>query len=226
MKQQMAIGRNELKLIAVFSMLCDHIGCLFFSEAENVFLYSLLRIIGRLSFVLFCFVLVQGFLSTKNPVKYSSRLLFFALLSEIPFDLAFSHQLFSVTQQNVLFTFWIALLVLMALQRWEGCYWKEILAIVAGCVITWGMHTDYSFLGVLLVTNFYLFRFQKKQQMELAVVLLAMFGNGIEIFAILALPLCYYYAEEKNEKPLPKYFFYLFYPVHLLVLLGIKMLLF
>ena len=77
------IGRNFLKTVAVFSMLCDHTA---FLLSEDLWLYDCMRAVGRLSFVLFSFVLAQGFLTTHNVKKYIARLFFFAILSEIPFD--------------------------------------------------------------------------------------------------------------------------------------------
>ena len=83
------ISGYHLKYIALFSMFLDHIGVIgkaFLSK--NV--YFLLRAVGRLSFPLFCFILAEGFFHTKNRKKYQQRLFIFALLSEIPYDLALS----------------------------------------------------------------------------------------------------------------------------------------
>ena len=84
------ISGYRLKYIALFSMFLDHIGAIgkaFLSK--NV--YFLLRAVGRLSFPLFCFILAEGFFHTKNRKKYQQRLFIFALLSEIPYDLAFHY---------------------------------------------------------------------------------------------------------------------------------------
>ena len=84
------ISGYHLKYIALFSMFLDHIGVIgkaFLSK--NV--YFLLRAVGRLSFPLFCFILAEGFFHTKNRKKYQQRLFIFALLSEIPYDLAFHY---------------------------------------------------------------------------------------------------------------------------------------
>ena len=209
------IGRNFLKTVAVFSMLCDHTA---FLLSEDLWLYDCMRAVGRLSFVLFSFVLAQGFLTTHNVKKYIARLFFFAILSEIPFDLAFYGKVIYLGQQNVLFTFLIALLVLAGLERYEENVLIKSIFPVAGCLLAWWLQTDYSYMGVLLVTAFYLFRLFPDIQTGVAGGLLLVSGSGLEIFGLFALPLCYCYSPEKQERPLPKYFFYLFYPGHLLVL--------
>ena len=111
----------HLKFIAVISMLIDHIAVIFqASLSESI--YFILRAAGRLSFPLFCFLLVEGFFHTRNKKRYQQRLFIFAVLSELPYDLAFRYlpvdrpdflvqlhhplSVFSAAfqQQNVLFT--------------------------------------------------------------------------------------------------------------------------
>lgn len=220
MEEKFGFGRNFIKIIAVLSMLCDHIACVFFDAPQYLVLYQIMRAVGRISFILFCFVLVQGFLSTRDLKKYILRLFIFALISEIPFDLAFYGTAFYIGQQNVLFTFLIGMFVLMGVKKYETSIWRECVFIILGCVAAWLLQSDYTYMGILIIVLFYLFRRDKKAQI-LGAVFLIILDGGMEMFALFALPFCYYYLPQKKEKSLPKYFFYIFYPAHLLVLWGL-----
>ena len=124
------ISGSTLKIIALVTMLTDHIGAaiiepVLIQKAERMHIqwgsysdlilidktlgtaYIAMRYIGRIAFPIFCFLLVEGFLHTRNVRRYAFRLFLFALISEIPFDLAFHHQLFCMDYQNVFFTLFI-----------------------------------------------------------------------------------------------------------------------
>lgn len=83
-----------LKVIAIVSMLIDHIGAVFLSDNKYPELYLAARLIGRLAFPIFVFLIVEGFYHTKDIMKYLKRLGIFAIISEIPFDLAFYNGFF------------------------------------------------------------------------------------------------------------------------------------
>ena len=92
------INTFTLKMIALIAMLCDHLGHTLFPQL------SILRIIGRISFPIFAYVLVEGFFYTRDVKKYLTRLGLMALLSEIPFDLMASQKVLEFGHQNVFFT--------------------------------------------------------------------------------------------------------------------------
>lgn len=124
------ISGSTLKLIAVVTMLTDHAGATVIraiwrhpavsSVPERYTLWSHIyaasRDIGRIAFPIFCFLLVEGFLHTRNVRKYAERLLLFALISELPFDLALKGNWYYPAKQNVYFTLLIGLLVLIGLR--------------------------------------------------------------------------------------------------------------
>lgn len=232
-KTSFVFGRTSLKLLAAAAMLSDHIACVFFEEgdmhrlgawsAQN-YLYLILRIAGRISFPIFCYVLAQGFLTTRNVKKYLLRLSVFALLSEIPFDLAFSGKVTDMRQQNVLFTMLIGLLVLCGMQHLKEAYMQQRVAVVLiGCAAAVLFRTDYSWFGVALPAVLYVFRTEARKGMCWAALLMCVEG-GMECFAVLALPFCFRYSPQKEEYRLPKYFFYIFYPLHLVLLWGASLL--
>ena len=113
---------SELKMIAIATMLIDHIAATviirvlkFGGYNDSLYqLYRVMRNIGRIAFPIFCFLLVEGFMHTRDREKYALRLGCFAAISEIPFDLAFNGKILEVGYQNVFFTLLLGLLTMMA----------------------------------------------------------------------------------------------------------------
>lgn len=231
-----------LKRIAVITMLVDHIGAAFFYiftsgyDGSAAFagadaMYQVLRIIGRTSFPIFCFLLVEGFLHTRSVVKYLCRLLVFAIVSEVPFDLAFFDKAWDTAMQNVYFTLFFGVLAMTVL-RWGGEAYAArkkhakwlVAAGVLGAAACLGaaylLRTDYAWKGVLLILVLYVLRRQRRLSCLAGYVTMciAMTDSwGFPAFFLID----GYNGEKGNGS---KYFFYVFYPVHLLVLAGIRFL--
>ena len=225
------ISGSTIKIIAIVSMLIDHIGAVVVYRYINYTyrqgniasdaiydLYNLLRSIGRWGFPIFCFLLVEGFLHTRSVAKYALRLGLFALISEIPFNLAFSGQIFYPGYQNVFFTLFIGLLVMICFRAVERTNLhtavKALLflaALIAGYFIAVFLCTDYNGIGVCCILIIYFFRNNKSLQL-LAGSLAFMW----EVPAPMAfIPIAFYNGKRGLKM---KYFFYAFYPVHLLLL--------
>lgn len=228
-----------LKWIAVITMLIDHIGAVVL-EKGAVYAYKhqlagaldydsihfvlqvdiWLRRVGRIAFPIFCFLLLEGFFHTSDRKKYAMRLLLFALISEIPFDLAFRYQILEFTYQNVLFTLLIGLLTIWTmdvLRRKHAAL--ALLPAGAGILAGYFMQTDYNWKGVLLILVLYLF-YQYPAE-KTAAGCLCLLWEPVACLAFLFLNL---YNGKKGRSI--KFFFYWFYPAHLLVLVTIRKILF
>ena len=223
---------EDLKLWAMWSMLIDHAGAVLI---ENTSLYQITgfrmlavacRLIGRISFPLICFLLIEGFCHTEDRRKYLMRMGCFTLISEIPFDLAFFDKL-DLQRQNVFFTLFTGILLLYALEKAETLEHSPLIrsfmmaaAILAGCAAATAGRFDYSYMGILLIAALYLFRKDRKKQCIAGAVL-----SLYELTAALAFILVGKYNGEKGDGRLPRNWFYIFYPLHLLVLSAIVFLL-
>ena len=203
------INGFTLKWIAMISMLIDHTGMVLFPQ------YRILRIIGRLAFPIYCFLLVEGAVHTSDMRKYLGRLFLFALISEIPYDLACSGQLWDFSSQNVFFTLFLGLSAIFVLQSQLNKAYGAVL-VVALILAAQYIHTDYGGFGVFVILLFYVFRERLFLKTAAFIVLDLFFYGGMQSYAVVSLIpiLCY----NGKRGPGMKYLFYLFYPVHLLVL--------
>jgi hypothetical protein len=200
-----------LKMIAIVTMLIDHIGAVLY-PGEMIFRY-----IGRISFPIFLFLMVEGFYHTRNVRKYEVRMVIFAFISEIPFDLAFSGTMWNPRSQNVFFTLAIGLIMMDLLQKWNDTMWKQA-CVIAACIIGAELLcTDYGGAGILMIFFFYKYRDNwVVKLMWTGIISLICFSGTIECFCIIAfLPILLY---NGKKGPSLKYAFYAFYPAHLLIL--------
>lgn len=197
----------QLKLLAMLAMTADHIGAVFFPEIP------LLRWIGRLAMPVLCFFIGEGLRHTRSPRRYLLRLTGFALLSELPFDLAFYGGI-EWGHQNVYFTLALGLLALWAIQSrgmegWLLALTATLAAELLGC--------DYGMYGVLLILLLDRFHRARSEQLAGAALLnLAFFGLQTQTLSLIALPLLWLYNGKRGRDD--RRLFYLYYPAHLCVL--------
>ena len=239
---------SVLKWVAIITMLIDHIGVTLVlgwakyrhywgTGIESRSFYYLVRGVGRLGFPLFCFLLAEGFFHTRNRWKYLLRLFVFALISEIPFDLAFNGAWLEFSSQNVFFTLTLGLLamtlwdLLVGFSETGSRGWRWIAAVACAAALATAAHymeTDYGAMGVALILVMALLRDKPwKRDLAAAGVLAAMIPFGshwIELFGVLAFPLFHLYNGQRGRQS--KYFFYIFYPAHLTILALLARLLF
>lgn len=209
------LSQEGLKLIACATMLIDHMGAVFFPQ--NLWL----RLIGRLAFPIYCFLLAEGAHYTKSPFKYALRLFVGLLLSEIPFDLALYGSL-SWAHQSVMFTLLLAFLMALCMKKLP--LWARPLMVIPFAFAAELLHTDYGALGIVMAAVFVIGRELPEpiviQTAGVVLVNLAYFTTSfIQPFAAFAMvPIRAYSGKKRSRSKALQWAFYLFYPVHLLVL--------
>ena len=234
---------NALHLLAMGLMLCDHLWLTMASGNEWM------TCVGRLSFPIFAFLLSEGYFYTKNRKRYGLRLLLFAVLSEIPFNLMVGGRPIPPPQQNVLWSFLICLVLIYWNEsaRLSGKRWLRVLvacgSVLAACLLGILTLVDYVHGGILTVLVFYFFRDRNwkcflAQLVCLGFINLVMLAGpvfelslpGMTIsfprqgFALLALiPIWLYRGERGSRSKALQLSYYLFYPLHLFILGIVKM---
>jgi hypothetical protein len=193
----------QLKLIAVILMVIDHIG--YFLFPSNM----ILRIIGRLSFPLFAFLIAKGYKYTSNPKRFFMRLFIFANIIQLPV-------LLIPIPVNIFYTLSLGLLMIIVYEMKLDKYIKY--TYLFGIVfLTYLINPDYSIYGVFLIFSIHIFM-GKWLQLTMAFLLLSLMFYGIhyQIYSVFSILLMMTYNEKLGFKL--KWFFYLFYPVHLVIL--------
>ena len=205
----------DLKCIAVFSMLTDHISAYLFPSEEWM------RYVGRLAFPIFGFLIVEGFWHTRDIKRYMGRLLVFALISEVPYDLARYNTPFYPQGQNVFFTLFLALVCIYGMHTWQERPLAAAAVLAAVCaVMHYLVKSDYGIGGIVMILCFYIFRMQRAEQfLSVAAINICYYGKLQRAGALALVPIWFY---NGTKGPSVKYFFYAFYPVHLFLLYLIR----
>ncbi len=242
MKFKGILSGNALKIIAAAAMLADHAGFLLLPQ------YGFLRIIGRLAFPIFAFMIAEGCKYTKNKVKYFAMVACLATVCQVVYYI-FDKSLY----MSVLVSFSLAILMVFALQNCkatmlahESTLVQKVLSaalfaslVVLVYLINLWVEVDYGFWGCMMPVAASLFHAPKKCENEFlqkldivpvnvlamaaAMIPLTLSIGWVQPYSFFALvPLMLY--SGKRGKYKMKYFFYIFYPLHLVVLQGISML--
>lgn len=199
----------------MITMLIDHIGAVFYPQVGE------LRIIGRIAFPIYAFAVYIGYKHTRNVQKYIWRLFWIAVISQLPFMVAFNH--FSL---NVVWTLWSALLVLLVLDKLPVRLLGIPIVIVAGLVMEM-THMDYGMYGLLLVL---LFRYFQGPVLVMAHLLLNVLyiylhSSSIQMYSVIAtagIAIAQYYNAGFRLKG-PRWIWRYFYPAHLAVIALIRL---
>jgi hypothetical protein len=196
-------------------MLIDHIGAVFYPQVWE------LRMIGRIAFPIYAFAVYIGYKHTRNVQKYIWRLFWIAVISQLPFMVAFNH--FSL---NVVWTLWSALLVLFVLDKLPVRLLGIPIVAAAGLVMEM-THMDYGMYGLLLVL---LFRYFQGPVLVMAHLLLNVLyiylhSSSIQMYSIVAtigIAIAQYYNAGFRLKG-PRWIWRYFYPAHLAVIALIRL---
>lgn len=217
------LSGSTLKLIAVITMFIDHMGLgvvgrLMMRKPYLYDIYAAMRGVGRLAFPIYIFLLVEGVRNTRSIGKYTLRMGVFALISEIPFDLAFHAKALEFTYQNVFFTLFIGLLVIRALDGVAGIVNNRFIRLLlqaavlaAGAAGAELIRADYGAKGILCIAVIYIFSYDRR--LQLLTGCMAFFWEWEAIFAFI--PIAFYNGSRGIRL---KYIFYIFYPLHLLLI--------
>lgn len=207
-----------IKIIAISAMLIDHVGVVF--DLHDGF-----RVVGRIAFPLFVYLVAEGCRHTKSMEKYLLRLGLFAIISEIPYDLAFNEYIDFFNDTNIFYTLWLGVACVYVFQQIRHIPYLWIMIsfpLVAAMTAAGILGTDYRWMGVLFV--FFAAAVDGYKPLQIGVIVLFMFQlyfTAVEMLigSLVSVPV----VAMSNGKRGPgvKWLFYWFYPVHLLLLAGL-----
>lgn len=236
------ISGYTLKMIAVITMLIDHTAAsilerMVFQIDPNGYytvqagglysIYMVMRIIGRMAFPIYCYMIVEGLTYTRNVKKYAARLLIFAAISELPFDMALFNSFFDIGHNNVFLTLFLGLVTIAIVDyliKNLNCNpvlnkFAQLGVVLLGMLLAELLHTDYGAAGIAAIVVIYMLRNRKMLAFGMGVVVLGIMAGTMELAALFMLIPMYFYNGTRGKQA--KYFFYAFYPAHLLILAGI-----
>lgn len=216
-----------LKIIAIISMMFDHVGYIIFGK------FSFMNYIGRLSFPIFAFGISEGYKNTKNLKKYLLRLFVFAIISQIPYILFLNAIDSTNFTFNIFFTLILGLLSITIYDKIDNKY-LGILIVILFSVFAELFNFDYGYFGIAIIFIFYLFK-DNKLLMNVFFIIITFINYFykyitsfkihyliIILFCCLSLIPINLYNNKKGKNI--KYVFYIFYPLHLILLYLVHLL--
>ncbi|WP_143315143.1 TraX family protein [Clostridium sp. HBUAS56017] len=238
MKSYKGLTNNELKILAIIAMTMDHIAYGFITPSTIT--YEVFRAIGKLTIVIMCYMVVEGYKHTHNIKKYLLRMFIFALISHIPYVFLFTGKVSLLFGERNFHTsvIWSLLLGLILICVWNDDRFKKIykiiLLIIICCLSTLG---DWGIFAVILIFGFNIYYGNRKKQMIflgicamfidiLTIYQLSLRGAGawyseIYLFGLLlGIPVLLKYNGTLGKSKNLKWLFYIYYPLHQ-VILGI-----
>ena len=224
MSKIQVLSGSWLKVIAMVTMSVDHMAAFIPYFYEHPTLYFAMRTIGRIAFIIFAFLLVEGFIYTHNRKKYGRNLAIFAFVSQLPYSLIHDHFLF-YTHTNVGFTLLLAFLGMLAMEHYRDEKVKLAAALAAVIIVTVLIKPVRGFAGVGLVWVFYLLRSHPISRLFAGFCMIA---RSYIVGQVLGFTVLSLYNGKRGfiNGPVGKYIFYAFYPLHLLLLWAIRTLYF
>ena len=219
------LSGNVLKIIALFSMTVDHVGVLMFPEVD------VFRIIGRVAMPIFAFMIAEGCVYSRHRIKYFALVFGLGLICVVGYLIAEKELML-----NILITFSFSIATIYAidyalLKKRTSAYLLPVLAVLLSAFINFGLpqitgnilwEVDYGFFGTMLPVAVYLFKdFRLKLvSVSLMLTVIALYYGDVQWWAFIAVPILALYDGTRGKFNL-KYLFYIYYPLHLVVIYGI-----
>lgn len=227
-KNLKGINGAQLKYIAFASMFIDHFNKAIITPfltgtGPMVIITTIFDILGRIAFPIFAFMVVEGFFKTKSQWKYLRNLLFFAVISEIPYDMFQSAEFVNTWSQNILWGLALGLFTIMVIDKLKDYIKKRplwvfvsLLLVALSSLGSMLISSDYEYYAIIIIYLYYIFYDKRLLASGLGYLVIIK-----EIYAILGFATVLLYNGEKGKQN--KIFNYLFYPVHLLIFGIIRM---
>ena len=225
---------NHLKLIAIIAMTIDHIADLLYPGMPNNIVSNVLHIIGRLTAPIMFFFICEGFFYTKNLKKYLSRLFIFAIVSHFAYCFAFGINIIPFStgnifnQTSIMWTLaWSVVALYIVYGNNKLKEWQKWLLVILLNLVTFS--SDWSSIGLMIILSMYEHRGNLNKQMtnmmfwtSIYAIVSFLFVNKvygiIQLFVIISYPLLKLYNGEKGKIKWMKWFFYIYYPLHLIII--------
>ena len=235
-KKLLSLNREQIKYVVIVAMLIDHIAWAFVPKAS--LLGQLMHFIGRLTGPTMAYFIVEGYLHTRNVKRYAFRLGIFAVISIVPFTLFEYGTLpivmddgepLLITSFGVIYTLFLSLLAVWLWDKGRCREWVKAMGVAGLCILS--IAGDWAFYDVIFALLFFVFRDEPKKKWAMyclfsASLLVGAFVYGeyfqVGVFMVpLLIEFCYN-GEGGSRKPFHKWFFYVFYPAHLLILWALS----
>lgn len=226
------LNATQIKTIAIIAMLIDHIAWRYIPTYTLP--GQLMHVVGRLTAPIMCYFIAQGYLHTRNFKKYLSRMVLFSLISHIPYNLETTGRV-EIFNFSVMHTLTLGLIAIYCYDKIENKYLRwlaiagvSILAIpgdwsilgIAFCLIFFIYRDNFKkqFIGILCTGIFFMYMIVMNRVGSGQEILTTVFYNLFQLSILLSLPILRFYNGEKGGNSFSKWSFYIFYPLHLLVL--------
>lgn len=225
------LDRIKLKNIAIIAMIIDHIAFVFIPSSNQM--YAICRFFGKLTAPIMCYFLAEGYNYTSSKLKYGLRLFIFSIISQFAFSLAFYNTLY-IMKFNMIFTLFVCFLILLSYDKIKNKLLKSLFIIL---LIIVSYFSDWGIFAPLWVLGFYIFKGKITVQVIsycITTIFVIAFKHilikniSFNILLIylglfLFIPLIFLYNGQKgNNSKFNKWFFYIFYPLHLLIIMALS----
>lgn len=235
-ERKYGLSSNALKIIAMIAMALDHHAVIVINNgmlygfrpeyyqmaieteegASLLVLYHIFRFIGRIAFPIFAFLLVEGFIHTRNFRKYLLRMLLLACISEPIFDIAIYNQFPYLGEQNVCFTLSLGLITMYLIRKYMLHPEFKWFFIILSAGLAELLNLDYGAYGIMIISLMYMYKDRRKISEGVPAVLSAIVSHEYYGAGVLAFPFIHFYSGRKGRMKL-RWIPYIFYPLHMLI---------